>query len=485
VSRGAVESRMMYISGTDRSQLMLFPDAIDDYVEADNPVCFIDAFVEGLDLKAAGFERVTPKATGRPGYAPGDLLKLYIYGYLNRIRSSRRLEAEANRNIEVIWLLGGLKPDFKTIADFRSHNRGAFRSVFREFVVLCRHLDLFGRELLAVDGTRIKAVNNKDRNFTKGSLNKFIAAADEKLEDYLRWLDAGDIEEAGQSSGSRVKNLTEKIEALRKKRGEYEALRKRLERTGESQMSLSDPDSRAMAAYTKVGVGYNAQIAVDAKHKMIVEQAVTNDVLDMGLLRQTAEPARQILDVETIDVVADKGYFKSEDIEACEKAGLTPYVPRPQRGPSVREGFFRKDEFRYDAGRDAYICPAGQTLTPIRNGRLRDLKKTDYGNPKVCRDCPLRPRCTNDVRSVSRLENEDTLERMADRVAVRPDILDRRREIVEHPFGSIKQWMNQGAFLMRGLEKVRAEFSLTALVYNLRRALNILGVRKLLAGVAA
>jgi transposase len=484
VQRVAIESRMTHISGFDRCQLLLLPEAIDDYVGSDNPVRFIDAFVDRLDLAAVGFERVTPKATGRPGYAPADLLKLYIYGYLNRVRSSRRLEAEAKRNIELIWLLGGLRPDFKTIADFRSDNRTAFRSVFREFVILCRRLDLFGRELLAVDGTRIKAVNNKDRNFTKGSLTKFIAAADEKLDDYLRRLDAGDIEEAGQS-GSRVKNLTEKIEALRKKRGAYAALRKQLERTGESQISLSDPDSRAMAAHTKVGVGYNVQIAVDAKRKMIVEQAVTNDVLDMGLLQQTAEPARQILEVETIDVVADKGYFKSEDIEACEKAGLTPHVPRPQRGSSVRGGFFRKDEFRYDAGRDAYICPAGQMLTPIRNGRLRDLKKTDYGNPKACRDCQLRARCTNDIRSVSRLENEDALDRMAERVAARPDLLDRRREIVEHPFGSIKQWMNQGAFLMRGLENVRAEFSLTALVYNLQRALNILGVRKLLAAVAA
>jgi transposase/IS5 family transposase len=475
---------MTHILGFDRCQLSLLPEAIDDYVGSDNPVRFIDAFVDELDLAGVGFTRVTPKATGRPGYAPGDLLKLYIYGYLNRVRSSRRLEAECHRNIELIWLLGGLKPDFKTIADFRSDNRAAFRSVFRAFVVLCRRLDLFGRELIAVDGTRIKAVNNKDRNFTKGSLEKFIAAADEKLDDYLRRLDAGDIEEAGKC-GSRVKNLAAKIEALRKKRNAYEALRKRIEQSGESQISLSDPDSRAMAAHTKVGVGYNVQIAVDAKHKMIVEQAVTNDVLDMGLLRQTAEPARQILDVDTIDVVADKGYFKSEDIEACEKVGLTPHVPRPQRGTSVREGFFRKDEFRYDAGRDAYICPAEQMLTPIRQGRLRDLKKIDYGNPKACRDCPLRARCTNDVRSVSRLENEDALDRMAERVAARPDLLDRRREIVEHPFGSIKQWMNQGAFLMRGLEKVRAEFSLTALVYNLRRALNILGVSKLLAVVAA
>ena len=209
---------------------------------------------------------------------------------------------------------------------------------------------------------------------------------------------------------------------------------------------------------------------------MFVEQAVTNQVVDMGLLAQTAEPARVILDVETIDVVADRGYFKIEDIEACGRAGCIPHVPRPQRGSSVREGFFRKDEFRYDSGRDAYVCPAGKVLTPIRHGRLRDLAKVDYGNRGACRDCPMRARCTNDVRSVSRLENEAVLDRMAERLTKRPEILDRRREVVEHPFGSIKQWMHQGAFLMRGLANVRAEFSLTALAYNLRRALNILGV---------
>jgi IS5 family transposase len=238
-----------------------------------------------------------------------------------------------------------------------------------------------------------------------------------------------------------------------------------------------------MAAHTRVAVGYNAQVAVDAKNKMIVEQAVTNQVVDMGLLTQTAEPARDILGVETIDVVADRGYFKAEDIEACEKAGCIPHVPRPQRGSSVRQGFFRKDEFRYDAGRDAYVCPAGQLLTPIRRGRLRDLRKIDYSARKACHACSLRARCTNDTRSVSRLENEDVLDRMAARLKARPQILDRRREVVEHPFGSIKQWMDQGAFLMRGLENVRAEFSLTALVYNLRRALNVVGVGPMMAAI--
>jgi transposase len=476
---------MAHIQGHDRSQILLLPGSVDDYVGADNPVRFIDAFVDGLDLAAPGFIRVEPKVTGRPGYAPGDLLKLYIYGYLNRVRSSRRLEAETRRNLEVIWLLRHLKPDFKTIADFRRDNRAAFRSVFREFVLLCRQLDLFGRELLAVDGTRIKAVNNKDRNFTRNSLETFIRAADERLVDYLRRLDEGDVTEDGTSGGARTNNLAQKIAALRDKRGRYAAMLGELEQSGESQISLTDPDSRAMAGHTKIGVGYNVQIAVDAKHKLIVEQAVTNQVVDMGLLKETAEPARAILDVETIDVVADRGYFKIEDIEACEKAGIMPHVPKPQRGPAVREGFFRKDEFRYDPDRNVYICPAGETLSPNHVGKSRDLKKIDYSNPAACRACPLRSRCTTSQRRVSRLENEAVLDRMAARLKARPELLDRRRETVEHPFGSIKQWMNQGAFLMKGLDKVRAEFSLTALAYNLRRALNILGVEAMTAAVRA
>src|SRR6202161_1563897 len=305
---------MTHISGFARDQLLLLPEAIDDYVDAENLVRFIDAFVDGLDLAAVGLARVEAKATGRPGYAPGDLLKLYIYGYLNRIRSSRRLEREAQRNIEVIWLGRGLKPDFKTIADFRRDNCGAFKSVFRQFVLLCRRLDLYGRERLAVDGTRIKAVNNKDRNFTRASLREFIRAADERLEDYLKRLDHGDVEDGATSGGARTKNLAEKIAALSEKRGRYQAMLAQLDRTGEDQVSLTDPDSRAMAAHTKVGVGYNIQVAVDARNKLIVEQAVTNQVVDMGLLTQTAEPAREILDVEQISLVADRGYLQLEGV---------------------------------------------------------------------------------------------------------------------------------------------------------------------------
>jgi transposase len=476
---------MTHITGHDRGQKLLLPESVDDYVAADNPVRFIDAFVDGLDLAALGFVRVMPEATGRPGYAPGDLLKLYIYGYLNRVRSSRRLEAETHRNLEVIWLLRHLKPDFKTIADFRRDNRGAFRSVFREFVLLCRQLDLFGRELLAVDGTRIKAVNNKDRNFTRTALTEFIRDADERLANYVRRLNEGDAAESQAAIGWQTPNLTNKIAALQAARDRHRSLLAELEQTGESQISLTDPDSRAMAGHTRIAVGYNAQLAVDAKYKLIVEQQITNQVVDMGLLKETAEPARAILGVEQIDVVADRGYFKIEDIVACDEAGLTPHVPKPQRGSGERRGFFHKDEFRYDPEQDVFTCPGGQILELHHYGRMRDLQRIGYSNPAACPSCPLRARCTTNVRRVSRLENEAVLDRMAERLRARPELIDRRRETVEHPFGSIKQWMNQGAFLMRGLDNVRGEFSLTALVYNLRRALNIVGVGSMTAAVRA
>ena len=467
--------------------MLLLPEAVEDYVGRDNPVRFIDAFVDGLDLAKAGFARVQPKETGRPGYDPGDLLKLYIYGYLNRVRSSRRLEAEAHRNIEVIWVLRHLKPNFKTIADFRRVNRAAFRQVFREFVVLCRQLDLFGRELLAVDGTRIKAVNNKDRNFTRGSLTKFILEADEKLAVYMKRLDEGDADEdragIGGGSGRGDDKLAEKIAAIKGKRDRHKAFLDELDRTGEAQISLTDPDSRAMARMTKVGVGYNVQLAVDVKHKLIAEQDVSSQVLDMGLLAPTVGAAMNTLGVERIEAVADRGYFKIEDIEACEKAGITAYVPKPIRGPAVREGFFPKEAFRYDPDRDAYICPAGQVLSSRYESKSRDNVKIDYSNRDACKTCNLRERCTNSFRRVSRLENEAVLDRVAARLAARPEVLDRRRESVEHPFGTIKQWMNQRAFLMRRLENVRGEFSLTALAYNIRRAITLIGVPGLIAAV--
>lgn len=479
---------MAHIPGTDRSQLLLLPEVVDDYVGPDNPVRFVEAFVGQLDLKAAGFARVSAKATGRPGYDPADLLKLYIYGYLNRVRSSRRLETETHRNIEVIWLLRHLKPDFKTIADFRRDNRTAFRQVFREFVVLCRQLNLFGRELLAVDGTRIKAVNNKKRNFTHASLASFIQDADAKLSAYMTRLDESDAEEervAGGRPGRGDGKLAEKIAAIRAKRDRHKEMLAELERTGADQISLTDPDARAMAAMTKVGVGYNIQLAVDVKHKLIAEQEVSNQVLDLGLLAPTVAAAMETLDVKVIDAVADRGYFKIEDIEACEAAGITAYVPKPIRGSAVRGGFFSKEMFCYKADRDVFVCPAGAVLSPRYFGKSRDNVKIDYVNRDACRTCALKPRCTKSFRRVSRLENEAVLDRVAARLAARPEVLDQRRESVEHPFGTIKQWMGQGAFLMRRLENVRGEFSLTALAYNVRRAITLVGVRDLIAATKA
>ena len=476
---------MAHISGGDRSQFLLLPDSVDDYVGPDNVVRFIDAFVDGLDLKAAGFERVQAKSTGRPGYDPADLLKLYIYGYLNRVRSSRRLEVETRRNLEVIWLLRRLTPDFKTIADFRRDNRTAFRQVFREFVVLCRELDLFGRELIAVDGTRIKAVNSRERNFTKAKLAKAMAESDERLARYLKQLDEADKDGEDAPERGSAERLQEKIAALRERRDRLDDHGKALADSGEDQISLTDPDARAMQSSSRVGVGYNIQIAVDTKHKLIAEQQVHNKVSDLGLLTETAGPARETLDVAQIDAVADRGYFKIEDIEACEMAGIVPYVPKPQRGSAVAKGFFPKDQFRYDAKADIYTCPDGAALRHVHSRPVRgEIRVFDYANAAACKSCALKTRCTTAAyRKVARYENEAVLDRMAKRLAARPGVLDERRESVEHPFGSVKQWMGQGAFLMRRLENVRAEFSLTAIAYNLRRAISLVGIPALIAAV--
>ena len=472
----------------DRSQLLLLPDAVDDYVGPDNPVRFIDAFVDNLDLEAAGFQRVRPNGMGRPGYDPADLLKLYIYGYLNRVRSSRRLEAETHRNLEVIWLLRRVTPDFKTIADFRRDNRKAFRQVFQAFVRLCRDLDLYGRELIAVYGIRIKAVNHRDRNFTQAKLKKDLQRIDERLDRYLDRMNEADADESGGETNA-VAGLEAKIASLRKRKETLEGHGQTLVDTGEAQFSLTDPDSRSMYAGKGVGVGYNVQIAVDTRHNLIAEQQVHSKVSDLGLLAETAVAARENLAVDEIDAVADKGYFKIEDLEDCEAAGVTPYVPKPDRSPARRSGHFTKSEFQYDAATDTYRCPAGQRLVPLyRYGLCKTRPRArivSYVNREACLSCRLRDRCTTRTnRHINRYENEAIIERMVARLAARPEVMNRRRESVEHPFGSVKQWMGQGAFLTRRLENVRGEFSLSALAYNLRRAINLLGIPAMIAAVA-
>ncbi|ARE42474.1 Mobile element protein (plasmid) [Rhodovulum sp. P5] len=471
------------MTGTPRAQSLLLPERVEDYVGANNPVRFIDAFVAGLDLAAAGFARAKPKSTGRPGYDPADLLKLYIYGYLNRVRSSRRLQAETHRNLEVIWLMRHLKPDFKTIADFRKDNRLAFREIFRQFVRLCRDLDLFGRELLAVDGTRIKAVNNSGKNFTKASLKRDLALIDKRLDHYLSALNNADAEDDNRASDMVKNDIRQKIEAMKARRERLIGHQEELEETGADQLSLTDPDARAMDRNTRVGVGYNIQIAVDVKHKLIAEQQVHSKVSDLGLLAKTAISARKLLGVERIDVVADKGYFAIEDIAASEAGNAFPIIPRPRRGAAASKGLFVKERFQYDGTADHYTCPGGQNLPP--NGKKQYVRdgvfEQKYRNYRACKQCRLKPRRTgSEARTVSRYENEEVLERMAERLVARPEVLGQRRETVEHPFGSIKQWMGQGAFLTRRLENVRGEFSLTALAYNIRRAITLVGVPTLI-----
>ena len=343
-----------------------------------------------------------------------------------------------------------------------------------------------GRELIAVDGTRIKAVNSRDRNFTGAKLRRDLAASQERLERYLQQMDemdAADMADASPSKG-RGRDLAQNITALRERQARLETHRKALQESGEDQLSLTDPDARAMHSGTGVGVGYNVQIAVDTKHKLIAEQQVHSQVSDLGLLAETGRGARASLGVERIDAVADKGYFKVEDIAGCEAAGITPYVPKPRRSPARRSGRFPKERFRYDAGTDTYACPNGQRLKPLYINRVRDTTLMHYANRGACRGCALKVQCTsNSYRSIGRYADEAVLDRMAERLADRPGVLHRRRESAEHPFGSIKHWMGHGGFLMRRLKNVRGEFSLTALAYNIRRATTLVGIPELIAAV--
>jgi transposase len=473
---------MIHIQGTPRSQTLLLPACVDDYVGPDNVVRFIEAFVDSLDLTAAGFDRTLPKATGRPGYNPSDMLKLYVYGYLNRVRSSRRLEMETHRNLEVIWLMRQLQPDHKTIADFRRDNRAAFKRVFREFTVLCRNLGLLGREMIAVDGTKIRAVNSRDRNFTKGKISRELQRCDIRLDKYLMELDEADKDDRPNLLTKIDPQIAaDKITALKARRARLIEYREELERTGKDQLSLTDPDAKSMGPSTPVGVGYNVQIAVDTKHSLIVEQKAHSKVSDLGLLTETAVAAKEALNVASVDVVADRGYYKIEDIISCEDAGVIPHIPKPNRSPAAANGRFPKSQFAYLPEKDVYVCPGGAEMKPIWRSKTRDEPETGYANISACGTCTLKPKCTSSKhRRIRRYDREGALDQMAVRMADRPELARIRRSTVEHPFGSIKKWMGQDAFLMRGLENVRGEFSLTALAYNIRRAINLVGLTALI-----
>lgn len=473
---------MSYVEGASREQRVLFPEVLDDYISEDNLVRFIDAFVDGLKMGELGFNRSAPQETGRPPYDPRDLLRLYIYGYVNRIRTGRTLERECQRNVELMWLMRKLRPDFKTITDFRKDNRQAFKGVFRQFVLLCKGLGLVGGELVAVDGSKFKAVNSGQRNFTENKLERRLQELDQKVERYLDEMDRTDRSE--KDSGSDKEELKQKIEKLKERKGRYEELLKELGAGGQSQVSLTDPESRAMALTPRGEVSYNVQTAVDRKHHLIVEQDVTNEGLDNHQLFTMAQKTQQMLGQDELQVVADMGYYNHEELKRCEEAGVTTYVSKPLVSKNTARGLFGKEKFVYEADGDCYRCPAKERLS-FRFETQEGDKKFRYYWTKACPGCALKAQCTTDRRfhRIKRWEHEAVLERIEQRVKANPLILKLRKQLVEHPFGTIKFWNDQRHFLMRGLEKVKAEFSLSTLAYDIKRALNIVGVKGLIAAL--
>lgn len=472
-----------FVEGDDRDQWMLLPARLEDYVAEDNPVRAVDAFVEALDLAALGFERARPKATGRPGYHPSTLLKIYLYGYLNRIQSSRRLEREANRNVELMWLTGRLAPDFKTIADFRKDNSGAIQAACAQFIELCRELGLFAKAVAAIDGAKFKAVNAREKNFTKGKLKRRIGQVEAGIARYLQSLDVADGQE-GDIAEAKAERLREKIATMKAKLRQLRHREIEVEQSPEHQVSLTDPDARAMATSMKTGmVGYNVQAAVDTDHHLIVTHEVTNIVSDRAQLSPMAAKAKAAMGRDTLDVLADRGYFSGEEIVACGAIGITPCVPKPYTSGAKAAGRFGKHDFDYLPSQNAYRCPAGEMLTyrftNVEAGRTLHA----YWTSK-CAGCHLKSKCTPaKERRVKRWEHEGVIDAMLQRLNDAPDSMNIRRRTVEHPFGTIKAWMGATHFLMKGLKNVRTEMSLSVLAYNLKRMIAIMGVKPLITAI--
>lgn len=479
---------MNYLRGPERSQVQLLPACLDDYVDDNSPARFIDAYAEGLDFRALGFAHAEPNSTGRPCYHPADLLKLYLYGYLNRIRSSRRLEAEAARNLDVIWLLRGLRPDFKTIADFRRDNRASFKALFQQFNLLCRRLGLFGAELVAIDGSKFKALNNSRRHYTSEQMRELIQKMQSRIDEYLSELDHQDAQAEGAVPNPKREELREKIAQLKERRGRYDELLGNLG-ADKKEIALTDPDCRKMrGAHGEHFLGYNVQVAVDAKHDLIVVAEVTQAANDRGQLSAMADAAKEQLQAASLRVVADKGYHEADQLEACERAGVETFVPVPgNSGGQGKDGraIFSKQCFRYNALNDTYHCPGGQSLPRAHRERKDGKERIVYYSASACRNCPLKTRCTSGAyRRIARRINEVVVERAAARVAGHPEIVAQRKKIVEHVFGTMRLWDHDN-FLMRGLEKVRAEANLSALVFNIRRVLNTVNLTHLLSALRA
>ncbi len=474
-----------FIEGENRFQSTLFPESLDDYIAEDNAVRVVDAFVNKLELKKLGFDRAEPSATGRPGYQPATLLKIYVYGYLNRIQSSRRLERESHRNVELIWLTGRLMPDFKTIADFRKDNRKAIRCVCMEFVGVCRELELFSATLVAIDGSKFKAVNSRDKNFTRKSVKRRLQKTQANIDRYLAKLDAVDREEP-EIREVTAAELKRKIVSMEAKMEQLKAHEAAVEAHPDSQVSLTDPDARSMM---KAGggstVGYNVQTAVDSKHHLIAAHEVTNAPSDRSQLASIAGQAKTALDAKTLTVIADPGYYKGEEVVDCYAAGIKALVPKVDTSGSKIKGRYSKADFRYDADRNEYICPAGQRLT-YRFDSVEQGKTLWAYMTYQCASCPLQAKCTtSNARRIKRWEHEAVLDAAEAELKKHPDTMRQRKRLVEHPYGTIKHWMGSTHFLMKRLPNVQAEMSLHVLAYNLRRAINILGVPRIIEQLQA
>ncbi len=474
-----------FIEGEDRHQATLFPERLDDYIAEDSPVRVIDIFIDELDISGLGFKTVA-EVTGRPGYHPTTLLKLYIYGYLNRIQSLRRLEREAQRNVELMWLTGRLAPDFKTIADFRKDNGEAIRLVCREFVMLCRKLELFTDAFVAIDGSKFKAVNNRDRNFTKAKLKRRLQQIDESIERYLGQIASADRQETAVAK-AKTERLENKIATLKQEMTRLKKLEVRMLEAPDEQISLTDPDARSMATSGRgTGiVGYNVQTAVDATHHLIVAHDVINAGHDRHQLYHMAHEAKEQMGADELEVVADRGYYKGEEILACERSGITTYLPKNQTSGNQAKGYFGKRDFIYIAQDDEYQCPAGERLI-YRFSREEGGKVMHKYWSSICPHCDIKSQCTyGKYRRVSRWEHEDVLDQVEARLDQAPESMRITRQTSEHVFGTFKCWMGSTHFLMKTLKHVKTEMSLHVLAYNLKRLISIVGVKPLIEAIQA
>ena len=467
-----------FIEGENRQQSTLFPERVDDYVAEDSSVRVVDVFIDGLDISGLGF-RAEPSETGRPGYDPRTMLKIYVYGYLNQVHSSRRLEREAGRNVELMWLTGRLAPDFKTIADFRKDNGEAIRLVCREFVMLCRKLNLLTDTLVAIDGSKFKAVNNRDKNFTRAKMKRRLAEVEASIDRYLGELDSADAQAPSEDSRS----IEEKIAALKEEMDRLKKFEVRMLEAPDKQLSLTDPDARSMKSRGSGIVGYNVQTAVDATHHLIVAHEVTNVGSDRRQLSKMANKVKTELQTETLTVVADRGYYNSHELRACEQNDVDVCVPNSATSSNKAKGQFDKSDFIYTAEVDEYECPAGERLiyrfTTKEAGK--DIRR--YWS-SACPHCPIKARCTTGPqRRISRWVHEDVLERAQARLDQHPDAMRVRRATVEHPFGTLKHWMGSTHFLTKTLDRVSTEMSLHVLAYNMKRVMNLIGPRNLLEAI--